>query len=493
MGTFSAMRPRFIDSVLDRDEALFERVASAHLGALDRWLPRLSRAADHGVLWTGIALALAAAGTRGRRAAARGMTSLGVASALANGPLKWSFRRRRPDLVGVSVLRQLRRQPATTSFPSGHAASAAAFATGVAMQEPLVALPVAALATAVAYSRVHTGVHYPLDVAVGAGVGVGAALLVRRSWPVPPSRPAALTAAAAAAPRITDGTGLVLVANPSAGAAPAEDLRRQLLRELPAAEVVVCRPDDDVVKTLAEAAARAEVLGVAGGDGTVNWAANAALEHGVPLAVVPAGTLNHFAAELGIEDLDDLLRALRGGEAAEITVGSAAGSGKDRFFLNTFSVGVYPELVRRREARERWLGKWLSLSVALVEVLRHAEPLEVRLDGQPRRLWLLFGGNGRYHPPGFAPSWRESLDDDVIDLRLVDASSPWARSRLVAAVLSGRLGRSRVYEERQVTSADVRLVGAQELARDGEVEPAPDQLVLRTADRRLVVYRPAPP
>ena len=485
------MPPRFMDALLETDEALFDRVASAHLGPLDRWLPRVSRAADHGVLWTGLALGLAATGTRGRRTAARGMTSLAVASAVVNGPLKWVFRRGRPDLVAVPVLRQLRRQPATTSFPSGHAASAAAFATGVAIQEPLVAVPVVALATAVVYSRVHTGVHYPLDVAVGAGVGVGAALFVRRSWPVPPSRPAAVTAAAAAAPQITDGSGLVLVANPAAGSAPAEDLRRQLLRELPGADVVVCHPDDDVAKALDQAAARAHVLGVAGGDGTVNCAANAALRHGVPLAVVPAGTLNHFAAELGIDDLDDLIGAMRRGEAAEITVGSAADSGDDLFFLNTFSIGVYPELVRRREARQRWLGKWLSLSVALVEVLRHAEPLEVELDGQSRRLWLLFGGNGRYHPPGFAPSWREKLDDEVIDLRVVDASSPLARSRLVAAVLSGRLGRSRVYEERQVTSADVRLTGAQELARDGEVEPAPDRLVLRSAERRLIVYRPA--
>ncbi len=482
-----------INSVLELDDVLFDRVASADLGPLDGWLPRISRAADHGVLWTGIALALAATGTRGRRAAARGMISLGVASAAVNGPLKWLFRRRRPDLVAVPVLRQLSRQPMTTSFPSGHAASAAAFATGVALQEPLIGIPVALLATSVAYSRVHTGVHYPLDVTVGAAVGVGAALLVRRSWPVPPTRPAALTAAPTLAPHIADGAGLVLVANPSAGSAPADDLRDELLRELPHAEVIVCEEGDDVAKTLDKAAARATVLGVAGGDGTVNCAASAALEHGVPLAVLPAGTLNHFAAELGITDLDDLVRAVRNGEAAEVTVGSAAEAGDDLYFLNTFSIGVYPELVRRREARERWLGKWLALGVALVEVLRHAEPLEVELDGRSRRLWLLFGGNGRYHPPGFAPSWRESLDDEVVDLRLVDATSPWARSRLVAAVLSGRLGRTRVYEEREVDRADIRLTGRHELARDGEIQPAPDRLVLQSARRRLVVYRPAPP
>ena len=484
--------PRLLDTLLDLDEALFDRAAAANLGPVDGWLPRLSKAADHGVLWMGLGLALAATGTRGRRAAARGMTSLGLASAVVNGPFKWAFRRSRPDLIDVPLLRQLSRQPVTTSFPSGHAASAAAFATGVALQQPLIGVPVGVLAAAVVYSRVHTGVHYPLDVAVGAATGVGAALLVRRSWPVPPRRPAAAAAETASAPRIEDGDGLVVVANPSAGAEPADELRRRLTRELPGAEVVVCAEGDDVGQALAEAASRAKVLGVAGGDGTVNCAAREALAHGVPLAVIPAGTLNHFAGELGIDDLDDLLEAMRHGDAVEVVVGSAAKDGDDLYFLNTFSVGVYPELVRRRESRERWLGKWLSLGVALVEVLRHAEPIELELDGESRRLWLLFGGNGRYHPPGFAPSWREDLGDESIDLRLVDATSPWARLRLVAAVLSGRLGKSQVYEERNVPRAHVRLTRPQELARDGEVEPAPDELVLRPANRRLVTYRPAP-
>jgi undecaprenyl-diphosphatase len=138
------------------------------------------------------------------------------------------------------------------------------------------------------------------------------------------------------------------------------------------------------------------------------------------------------------------------------------------------------------------LGKWPALAVALVEVLGSAESLDLVVDGEPRRLWLLFGGNGRYHPDGFAPSWRERLDEERIDVRLVDAGSPFARTRLVAAVLSGRLGRCRVYEERLVESLSLRLPeGQRRLARDGEVHDAPVDLVLRPAGRRLVVYRPA--
>jgi undecaprenyl-diphosphatase len=284
----------------------------------------------------------------------------------------------------------------------------------------------------------------------------------------------------------------VVVVNDAAGSADGAALSAEIGEQLPAAEVIVCDDVDRLVDLIDGAASRAQVLGVAGGDGTVNRAASAALDNEVPLAVFPAGTLDHFAADLGVCDVDEVVAAIRAGEAVEVSVGSADPEGADLFFLNTFSVGLYPELVRRRERRQRWLGKWPALAVALVEVLRSAESLDLVVDGERRRLWLLFGGNGRYHPDGFAPSWRERLDDDRIDVRLVDAARPLARTRLVAAVLSGRLGRCRVYEERLTDSLSLQLPeGRRRLARDGEVHDAPAELVLRPAHRRLVVYRPA--
>jgi undecaprenyl-diphosphatase len=132
------------------------------------------------------------------------------------------------------------------------------------------------------------------------------------------------------------------------------------------------------------------------------------------------------------------------------------------------------------------------MAVAMTEVLRRAEPMDVRIDGEPRRLWLLFVGNGRYHPDGFAPSWRERLDHDELDLRVIDADHPWARTRLVVALMSGRLGRCRVYEERRVSKVTITLAGAaDEMALDGELVPAPDEVTLHPEPRRLVVYRPA--
>ena len=486
------MSQRMVDRARAADVRLFGMAAGWHNPTLDAVLPRLTRMADHGVLWMGVAAGLALSGRTGRRAATRGMVSLGMSSAVVNGPAKWVFRRRRPDLEVVPALRQLRRQPKTSSFPSGHSASAAAFATGVALQNPVVGVPVAVVATAVAYSRVHTGVHYPSDVVVGAAIGAGTAVLVRRIWPVAPEQPATARASRGEAPALSDGDGLVLVANVDAGSGGSSDVEEVIADKLPAAEVVVVGDDDDIADCLRDAARRARVLGVAGGDGTVATAATTAVAEGVPLAVFPAGTLNHFAHELGIDSLEDATLAVAKGEAAEIVLASAAPDGESLLFLNTFSLGVYPELVRRREKRERWLGKWVALGVALVEVLHTAEPLRVDVDGEQRKVWLLFAGNGRYHPAGFAPSWRERLDDDCVDVRIVDAERPFGRSRLVAAVLSGTLGRCRVYEERVVDRMALRLDSDdRQMARDGETHGAPRELVLQPARRRLVVYRPA--
>src|SRR3954470_5329091 len=182
------MTDRLLTRLDQADLALYRRAALWHAPVLDRVLPKLTSAADHGVLWMGVAAVLAGSGNR--RAAVRGLASLATASAIANVPAKLSARRDRPQLHPVPVPRRLLRQPTTSSFPSGHSASAAAFATGVAMESPLIGVPVAVAAAGVAYGRVHTGVHYPGDVVAGVALGIGSALLVRRVWPVPPDRPA---------------------------------------------------------------------------------------------------------------------------------------------------------------------------------------------------------------------------------------------------------------------------------------------------------------
>jgi membrane-associated phospholipid phosphatase len=154
------------------DRELFEWLSRQHDPVLDAVLPRLSLAADHGVLWISAATFLVASGRpRWQRAGVRGIASLALASATANGVAKLSFRRRRPSIDGVPHSRRVRRAPVTTSFPSGHSASAAAFAVGAAREAPSLSGLLGVLAAGVGFSRVWTGAHYPSDVLAGAALG----------------------------------------------------------------------------------------------------------------------------------------------------------------------------------------------------------------------------------------------------------------------------------------------------------------------------------
>jgi len=156
------------------DLALYRAVAQARMPVLDATLPRLSRAADYSRLSIGASLVLATAGgPSGRHAAVRGMTSVAVTATVVNVAFKPLLRRRRPerDRSVVGARRRVR-MPRSRSFPSGHTAAAFAFATGARHALPSAGPPLFALAALVGFSRVHTGVHYPLDVITGALCGV---------------------------------------------------------------------------------------------------------------------------------------------------------------------------------------------------------------------------------------------------------------------------------------------------------------------------------
>ena len=176
--------------------------------------------------------------------------------------------------------------------------------------------------------------------------------------------------------------------------------------------------------------------------------------------------------------------AVESGTASAVDVAWVEGDPErpqGQIFLNTASLGGYPELVEMRERLEDKIGKWPAVAVGTVRVLRRSEPLELEIDGEHRRLWLLFAGNCCYRPAGFAPTYRPRLDDELLDVRLLDAAAPFARTRLVLALLSGRLGQSHVYEERPTARLKVRLREGDdglELARDGEVGKQAPELTL---------------
>ncbi|HVK21406.1 MAG TPA: phosphatase PAP2 family protein [Actinokineospora sp.] len=478
------------------DQALVRATARLPSSPADRGLMRLSTAANHGRLWFTIAAILATAKGPTRRAALRGVGSIAVASASANLVGKNLFPRRRPAAQLVPMARRLTKRPTSSSFPSGHAASAVAFTTAVAMESPRTAAALAPVAAAVAYSRVHTGVHWPSDIAAGAAIGVGAAYLVRHWWPVvTPS--AAHTGHAASVDPLPGGEGLLVLANPNSGIG--DDPTDELARRWPNATVINPVPGTDLIDHLSdEVKANPDIraLGVAGGDGTVAAVAAVAAEFDLPLVLIPAGTLNHFARDIGVETADDAAEAVEAGRGVAIDLAGVEiidrwGVAKHRWFVNTASVGGYPEMVRMREKLEsKGWPKWPAGAVALWRSLRGAQPIRMALDGRPHLVWWLFVGNGTYDPKGFAPNRRPALDTGLLDVRYLRADVPFSRARFVLATVARTLGTSHVYRELDVAELDVELLdGHRRIATDGEVGPLANRFCFRSRPRALSIYR----
>ncbi len=175
-GTPGTARIRLVDWLLRigrLDRNAYRAVAGLSMPVLDEPLRRLTIAANFSRLWLAIAGGLALfGGKRGRRAALTGAAAIGATSLLVNQPFKNAYRRARPDREGLGVPEpRWVVMPDSTSFPSGHSASAAAFSIAVGRQFPALNLPLRVLGGVVAFSRIYVGVHYPGDVLVGWSCG----------------------------------------------------------------------------------------------------------------------------------------------------------------------------------------------------------------------------------------------------------------------------------------------------------------------------------
>ena len=372
-------------------------------------------------------------------------------------------------------------------------AAAAGLTVGAALELPAAAGVVLMAVGASAVAHLRSGQARPSPPAVAGGIAAGgaAALLTTRVWPLAPRTSAQIRSAhtTIGSEPGHDGTGLTVVVNLAAGTTPGQSCARRLQEALPGAEVLELGDGQELEAALERAERSARALGIAGGDGSINAAAAVAHRVDKPLLVVPAGTLNHLARDLGLTSIDDAIAAFREGHTVAVDLGTIDGHP----FVNTASFGGYSDLVDVRKRLEGRIGKWPALVVALARILRRGSPVDVEIDGRRRSIWMIFVGNCRYHPSGFAPTWRERLDDGELDVRLVDASRPWGRARLLLAVLTGRLARSRAYEAFATRELRVRSVdGPLRLARDGETFDGSSRFTIEKEDRPLAVFVPRP-
>ncbi len=204
----------------------------------------------------------------------------------------------------------------------------------------------------------------------------------------------------------------LLIVNPSSGdSSPSPD-------ELGAAAEargvhVRCLEDGDDLQQLARDA-KADVLGMAGGDGSLAAVAEIAIEQDVPFVVIPFGTRNHFARDLGL-DRDDPIAALRGfdeGEERRVDVGRVG----DRLFLNNVSLGLYARLVHRREEHRRRREVFARLRAILLTLKDRRRRQRFTIDGKQVRARVVLVGNNDYSLDMLSPGVRERLDGGELHL-----------------------------------------------------------------------------
>jgi diacylglycerol kinase family enzyme len=250
---------------------------------------------------------------------------------------------------------------------------------------------------------------------------------------------------------------------------------------------------------VAAAAASPEIdaVIVAGGDGTVNCAATVLAGSAKPLGVLPLGTLNHFARDIGLpSDVDEAAAVLAAGHCEAVDVGEVNG----RVFVNNCSIGLYPEAVQMREERQaQGERKWPAMARALREAMRQMPVVRLTLRADDRTLRiatpLLVVGNNRYQIELLKLGRREALDEGRLWVYMARANGLGGVLRLAGRILLNRLEQARDFESMATETLEVvdrRRWRRLATALDGEVVELTSPLRMRIRPRALRVLVPQP-
>jgi diacylglycerol kinase family enzyme len=238
-----------------------------------------------------------------------------------------------------------------------------------------------------------------------------------------------------------------------------------------------------------------QVVVAGGGDGTINAVASVMAGSGVAFGVLPMGTLNHFAKDLGIPlALDEAVRNVAQGKAIQVDVGEV----NDRIFLNNSSLGLYPDIVRDREKQQHRLGrgKWLAAAWATIAALRRFPFLNVRvgIDGvqHARRTPFVFIGNNEYIMRGLAIGARARLDRGVLSLYVAQRPGRLGLLRFAWRALFGRLAQERDFDVMLSDKISIETHHRRlRVATDGEVSIMATPLHYRIVPGALTVIVPS--
>ena len=262
------------------------------------------------------------------------------------------------------------------------------------------------------------------------------------------------------------------------------------------AQVTVVDEGGQISETAARALSeRASAVVAGGGDGTVSAIASHLAGTGVPLGVLPMGTLNHFAKDMGIPlELDAAIDVIAQGRQVDVDTGEVNG----RVFINNSSLGLYPDIVLDRERQRRRLGrgKWRALVAACIHAARRYPVLALHIDmngkALDRRSSFIFIGNNEYRMEGFEIGERERVDAGKLSLYVTQRTGRFGLLRLAVRALLGRLHQARDFDMLTAPAMVVRTPHRQvRVAIDGEVNLMQPPLNYRVRQGALRVLVPA--
>lgn len=262
------------------------------------------------------------------------------------------------------------------------------------------------------------------------------------------------------------------------------------------ARVILAKGGADMTDAAEAALAdQVEVVVAGGGDGTINAVAGVMTGTGRAFGVLPLGTLNHFAKDIGIPlDLDAAIANIANGTRKQVDVGEVNG----QIFLNNSSLGLYPDIVRDREKQQSRLGrgKWLAACWATLAALRRYPFLSVRFkldDGreQARRTPFVFIGNNEYTMQGLSIGERKALDCAQLSLYVAQRPGRLGLIRLAWRALWGRLAQERDFDIFMAQNLDITTRHRRiRVATDGEVTVMETPLRYRIRPGALCVIVP---
>jgi YegS/Rv2252/BmrU family lipid kinase len=291
---------------------------------------------------------------------------------------------------------------------------------------------------------------------------------------------------------------MIVIMNRGAGGADDPETRIRELFRAHGEEPRFVQPDGGAsLSAIAHDAAQSgdRVIVAAGGDGTISGVAAALAGTDKVLGVLPVGTLNHFAKDLGLPlDLESAVRTIVEGEPTEVDAGEVNG----RIFINNSSLGIYPRIVARREAQQERLarGKWVAFFWATLQALRRFPFLNLRItfEGREisRRTAFLFVGNNEYQIAGFNLGSRACVNGGNLGLYLSHGTGRLGLFRLAFHALFGRVDQAKDFDvfcvkEARIETRKRRLL----VALDGEIErmETPLNYRIRPAALRVLVPR----